>query len=147
MISDELQLPLLCICVCKCFLEVNINFEAAQDKHCASGHTRNKECRPLLKSHCAQCARVLAQITTRNGGGGSLRAHPAASARDTAEEGGELALLLLCMCAVSISPQPSAQSAVQADNRNMTFPCPCPGKGSCCNHLAWPGLAPVEANF
>lgn len=146
MISDELQLPLLCICVCKCFLEVNINFEAAQDKHCASGQTERNipettSADHFLKSHCAQCARVLAQITTRNGGGGSLWAHPAASARDTAEEGGELALLLLCMCAVSIRPQPSAQSAVQADNRNMTFPCPCPGKGSCCNHLAWPGAS------
>lgn len=79
MISDELPLPLL---------EVFINFEAAQDKRCPSAQTERNMPETMsgdhfLKSHCAQCARVLAQITTRNGGG-SLRAHPAASARDTA---------------------------------------------------------------
>lgn len=82
----------VCVCVCEYFVEVNINFEAAQDKNCtASGQTgRNipetTSGDHFLKSHCAQCARVLAQITTRNGGGGSLRAHPAASARDAAGE-------------------------------------------------------------
>lgn len=104
MISDELQLPLLCICVCKCFLEVNINFEAAQDKHCASGQTERNipettSADHFLKSDCAQCACVLAQITTRNGGGGSLRAHPAASARDTAggREGNWLCCCYVCV--------------------------------------------------
>lgn len=45
------------VCVCKCFLEVNINFEAAQDKHCASGHTRNNEWRPLFEIPlCTVCS-------------------------------------------------------------------------------------------
>lgn len=145
--------PAVCVCVCvytKYFLEVNINFEAAQDKRCPSVHrlrgTYQKQraettfWNPTVHSVLVSWPRLQHEMAAVvRCGHIRLRLH-------VMQKGGwgrelVLLLLLLCMCAVSIRPQPSTQSAVQADNRNMTFPCPCPGKGSCCNHLDWPGAS------